>query len=103
MATLMSVPATARIPSALTTPQILSRTLWALWMLDIVLLIALLTGGRTHRAGMQTIGKDTVPSIIAAQHIKSALADMDANSANELLGEPEQAADSLQAYEARRQ
>jgi len=102
MATLTSVSPPAQIP-ALTTPQILSRTLWAIWFLDILLLIALLTGGRIHRAGMQTVGKDTAPSIIAAQHIKSALADMDANAANELLSEPGQAADAQQTYEARRQ
>ena len=104
MATLTPVPVAARTPPpSLTTPQILSRSLWAIGILDIVLLIALLNGGRIHRAGLQTVGKDTVPSIIAAQHIKSALADMDANAANELLAQGGEAAAAVQAYEARRQ
>lgn len=103
MSTLMPVPVAAQTPRALTTPQILSRTLWAVWILDVILLMALLSGGRIHRAGMQTVGKDAAPSIIAAQRVKSALADMDANAANELLGGGTQATDALQAYEARRQ
>ena len=103
MATLTAVPVSTPRPM-LTTPQILSRTLWVVWVLDIVLLIALLIGGRIHRAGMQTVGRDTAPSIIAAQHIKSALADMDANAANELLSEGgQQANNALQTYETRRQ
>jgi hypothetical protein len=38
------------------------------------------------RAAFKTIGKDTVPSIIAAEEIGYALADLDANVANSLLG-----------------
>ena len=103
MATLTPMPVAAQTPRTLTTPQILSRSLWAAWLLDIVLLITLLSGGRSHRAGLQIIGKDTAPSIIAAQHVKSALADMDADAANELLSAGTQATDAVQAYEARRQ
>jgi hypothetical protein len=36
----------------------------------------------TARSSIQTIGKDAVPSIIAAQQVRSNLADMDANAAN---------------------
>ena len=36
----------------------------------------------TRRSAIKTIGKDTAPSIIAAQHIKSGIADLDANAAN---------------------
>jgi hypothetical protein len=102
MATLTSAPVPVQMPP-LTTPQILWRALWAIWILDIIFLVALLTGGRIHRAGMQTVGKDTAPSIIAAQHIKAALADMDANAANELLGESGQMSEAVKNYEARRQ
>ncbi len=97
-----SAPVVPHLPP-LTTPQILWRALWAVWILDVVFLIALLTGSRIHRAGMQTVGKDTAPSIIAAQHIKAALADMDANAANELLGEPGRTPEAVKAYESRRQ
>jgi hypothetical protein len=102
MATLMPIPVAARTASVTTTPQILNRSLWAVWILDVILLVALLSGGRVHRAGLQTIGRDAAPSIITAQHIKSALADMDADAANELLGEGTQANDAVQAYENRR-
>jgi hypothetical protein len=65
-------------------------------------LIAMIAGIRIHRSAMQTIGKDSAPSIIAAQHIKSALADMDANAANELLAAPGAGAEAIKAYETRR-
>src|SRR5439155_1072162 len=38
------------------------------------------------RGALKTIGTDTAPSIIAAQDIASALADLDANAANYLIG-----------------
>lgn len=103
MATLIAAPVSAPIP-ALTTPQILNRVLWLVWVLDIALLVALLTGGRIHRDGIQIIGKVTAPSIMAAQHIKSALADMDAHAANDLLlSESGPMNDAVKAYEDRRQ
>ena len=51
---------------------------------------------------MQTIGKDAAPSIIAAQRIRSSLADMDSNLANGLIGGPGEHPEATQAYEARR-
>ncbi len=73
-----------------------------LLVLEALLLIAVLAGVQRHMEAMTNVGKDTAPSIIAAQHIKSALADMDANAANELLAAPGQAPATVQAYEARR-
>jgi hypothetical protein len=51
---------------------------------------------------MQTVGKDTAPSIIAAQEIGSALADLDANAGNYLLGNAQHQAEALKAVEERR-
>jgi hypothetical protein len=50
-----------------------------------LLLFGLTTLAQSRRA-WKTIGKDTVPSIIAAEEIGFALADLDANVANSLLG-----------------
>ncbi len=71
-------------------------------LLDALLLIAIVSATETQRATLRTVGKDTVPSIIAAQHIKSAMADMDADAVNELLEPPSASAAALQAYEDRR-
>ena len=81
----------------LNTPQTLWASLYIIWALDVLLLAAAIVGAQVHRGAMQTIGKDAAPSIIAAQHIKTALADMDADAANELLGAPDQ-----EAYERHR-
>lgn len=53
-----------------------------------LLLVAIVLGAQVHRDAMQTIGKDAAPSIVDAQHIKAALADMDADEANLLLAPP---------------
>ena len=94
------------IKSQWNTLQILKLSRAAILILDLLLLIAVAIGARVHRGAMQTVGKDAAPSIIAAQHIKSALADMDANAANELLGpaksEPAATKEAVTAYESRR-
>ena len=56
-----------------------------------------------HRAVLQTIGKNSVPGLIAAQHIKVAMADMDAEAANELLAKPGEAKAAAKAYETNRE
>jgi len=84
------------------TLQILKLSRAALLILDLLLLLAIALGVGVHRSAMQTVGKDSAPSIIAAQHIKSALADMDANAANELLGPPGTMQEAIAAYESRR-
>lgn len=86
----------------LNTPQTLWAGLYMIWVLDVLLLVAAIAGARVHRDAMQTIGKDTAPSIVHAQHIKTALADMDADVANELLGKPGEMQNEVRAYERRR-
>ena len=74
----------------------------ALLVFDLLLLVGVVVGTRVHRAAMQTVGVDSAPSIVAAQHIKTALADMDSNAANELLGAPGSMPQAVAAYESRR-
>jgi hypothetical protein len=83
------------------TLQILKSTRALLLISNVVLLIAALAGIEVHRRAIRIVGKDTAPSVIAAQHIKSAVADMDANAVNELLGSPA-SADGAGGYEERR-
>jgi hypothetical protein len=59
------------------TPQILKASRTAIVALMALLLIAVMVGTTVHRDAMKTVGKDAAPSIIAAQHIKSALASGD--------------------------
>ncbi len=84
------------------TPQILKTSRTALIVLNALFLVAAAIGAHVHRGAVKTVGVDSAPSIIAAQHIKSALADMDANAANELLGAPGAMPEVVKAYEARR-
>lgn len=67
------------------TLQTLRWLVAVLWAADVLLLIASLVGADLHRRGLQTIGRDTAPSIIAAQHIKASLAGMDGAVAMALL------------------
>ena len=71
------------VAPALTTPQILKTGLVCIWIATLLLMTAAITGAQSHRRAMKAVGKDSAPSIIAAQHIHAALADMDANAALE--------------------
>ena len=95
-------PALAPAPAARwNTLQILKGTRVLLPAFTALLLIAILSATGVHRAAMQTVGKDAAPSIIHAQAIRAALADMDANAANELLA-PEAATSAAAAFDQRR-
>lgn len=51
----------------------------------VLWLVAGASIGRTRQA-IQTVGKDSVPSIVAAQEIRAYMADMDASTANVFIG-----------------
>jgi hypothetical protein len=88
---------------ALSTPRILRQGLYLGWAFSAFLMINAILSVREDRQALQTIGKDAAPSVIAAEHIKSALSDMDANAANELLSAPGRASQAVKtAYEDRR-
>jgi hypothetical protein len=70
---------------------------------DLLFLAALFVGESKHHSLLQTIGKDAAPSIIAAQHIKVAIADMDAEAVDELLAKPGEAKAATDEYNARRE
>jgi len=83
--------------------QRLKGGLALLLIADALFLVALLMGQTTHRSLLQTIGRNSAPSIIAAQHIKVAIADMDAEAANEMLAKPGEGMAAAKAFQARRE
>lgn len=74
----------------------------AILALDGLLLVLVVLGAQAHRAAMRTVGQETAPTIMAAQRIKTSLADMDADAANELLAPPNSAPPSAAGYDQRR-
>lgn len=100
MATTMPIPAAQARPW--NTLQMLKAGRAALLACVALLLVAILVGLGVHRDAMKTVGRDAAPSIISAQHIKSALADMDADAVDELLVPPEATFRAVRAYEAKR-
>ncbi len=100
MATMIPVPAAPA--RSWNTLEMLKAGRAALLVCVALLLAAMLLGVGVHRDAMRTVGRDAAPSIIAAQHIKAALADMDADALDELLSPPEAVAGAVRAYEAKR-
>jgi hypothetical protein len=97
-----SLPAGVLETVAWPTPRRLRAYQIAAWV--FAGLIFLMGEGTLNRArhAMKTIGKDAAPSIVAAQEIGSALADLDANAANYLIGTASHRADAMRTYENRR-
>jgi hypothetical protein len=90
------------VPHTMPTPRKLRFYLLGVWALAALLfLVGEGTLGRA-RGAMKTIGKDAAPSILAAQEIGSALADLDANAANYLIGTPAHRAQAITDFEKRR-
>ncbi len=101
------------MPNLVVPPPVPKRTEWNLLqrlkfglagviVLDVLFVISLLNSQERHRQLLQTIGIDSAPSIIAANHIKVAIADMDAEVANEMLLKPGQGDTARKVYESRR-
>jgi hypothetical protein len=94
-------PLTASAPRTLrlSTPARLRLALAAIVVLALLFFLAVYAGVKEHRAAMTTIGKDTAPSILAAQHIRANLADMHSNTANALLHKPGAGKEEQAAYQ----
>ncbi|HWD98577.1 MAG TPA: hypothetical protein VG345_06060 [Bryobacteraceae bacterium] len=96
-------PAFAQVSKPWNTLRVLRASLFGLIGLDLLLLAVCVTGARVHREGMQTVGRDSAPSILAAQKIKTSLADMDASLASDLLAPSTEASMAARGeYEQRR-
>lgn len=85
------------------TLRVLRASLYGLSGLVLLLLVACVAGAYVHRGAIETIGREAAPSIIAAEKIRSALADMDASAANDLLAaNPAQSGAARRDYEQSR-
>ena len=97
-------PSRRALPAGLSTPLgWLRLALGAILALVLLFFLAAFHGIESHRLAMKVIGKDSAPSIVASQHIKADLADMHANVANILLGEPGKSPQAVKSYADRRQ
>lgn len=85
-----------------TTPALLRMMLGGIWVLCAIFMLAALGGIKAHRHSMQTIGRDSAPSIIAAQHIRTCLADMHALLAQSWLKSGADAWKASRDYDQRR-
>ncbi|MBC8135558.1 MAG: MCP four helix bundle domain-containing protein [Fibrella sp.] len=85
------------------TPRLLQITIGAIFLAAVLFFWASLAGVRAMRNRVQSIGKDSVPSILAAQRLKVSLADLDANVVNELIVAPGKSPASIKGYVTRRQ
>ena len=90
------------VKRGLTTPQLLKAGLYVTWGASLLLVITTISGIQRQRHAIQTVGKDSAPSIILAQRLKDSLAGMDANAVNELLVKPGENPRAIQDYEERR-
>jgi hypothetical protein len=79
-------PSLADVTNPWPTPRKLKAYRVAIWAIVALLFLFGESTLQTSRSAFKAIGKDTVPSIIAAQEIGYALADLDGNVANSLLG-----------------
>ncbi len=91
----------ARVKNA-HTPARLKTFLYGIWAAAALLLVVGEGTLRGARDAMKTVGQDSAPSILAAQEIGSAFADLDASAGNYLLGNKTHQVAALQAFEKRR-
>jgi hypothetical protein len=98
MTTQLATPAAASAPQW-NTLQVLKASRAAILLCDALLLIALLIGTWVDRDAMKAIGKDSAPSIIAAQQVRYRLAGMDADAAKALLAPPNTASSATDDFD----
>jgi hypothetical protein len=88
----------ARLREWSDTPHVLQVSMFVIWLAALGLVLAGNAGLADARRTIQTIGRDTAPSIVAAQSMKASMVDMDANAANDLLGGPDGVQSARDAY-----
>ena len=73
---------------AVGTPGILRLMLGGTWVLSAVFLLAAAAGLGRYRQAVQTVGKDSAPSIVAAQRLRTSFARCHADAAAVVAGQP---------------
>ena len=85
-----------QIPRPRNTLRVLRTGLYGLSGLVLLLFLACVSGAYVHRGALETIGRESAPGIIAAEKIRSAIADMDASAANDLLSSNQAGSEAAQ-------
>jgi len=85
-----------------TTPRRLQAFLLSSLLLATLLFAMGFNLHNTFRQGVQSVGRDSVPSILAAQQIHSSLVDMDVSAANDLLAGANGSRTARDSYDAER-
>ena len=99
--TFISQP-TQKLARKFNTAQILRGGWYTTWGASLLLLVVSISGVHTQRNAIKTVGKDAAPSVLMAQRLKDAFADMDASLANELLMKPGENSEALKGFEISR-
>ena len=81
----------------ITTPRWLAGSVVLVWLLGLAFVITSVVAVREHRKALDLIANQSAKSVIAAERMASALADMDANAANGLLS-PQQKQLAIEGY-----
>jgi len=84
------------------TPVLMWTGLGCVWAGLVLFFLAVHFGFTSYRSGVQKVCVDSAPSVVLAQNLKSALADMDANALDVLLLPNGQSADYAKIYTQRR-
>ena len=85
-----------------TTPRVLQALLLASLLGAALLFIAGFAAHNALKQDVQSVGRDSVPSILAAQQVRTSLVDMDASAANDLLAGPGGSRTARDSYDAER-
>ena len=81
----------------ITTPRWLAGAVVLVWLLGLALVVTSVVAVREQRSALDVIANQSAKSVIAAERMASALADMDANAANGLLS-PQQKQSAIDGY-----
>ena len=81
-------PAPVRLPWS-STPRRLLLLGAAVLFATLLLLLAARHAAVSARAALQTVGRDSAPSIVAAMRLRAAVSDLDANLVNQFLTAPD--------------
>jgi hypothetical protein len=95
------ISASSKAIKKLNTPQLLQGGLYLTWAASLLMLVSTMSGIQGQRHAINTIGKESTPSITTAQRLKDAAAGMDSYIAKELLLPPGQNQDAVKGYNER--
>jgi len=95
------ISASSKAIKKLNTPQLFQGGLYLTWAASLLMLVSTMSGIQGQRHAINTIGKESTPSITTAQRLKDAAAGMDAYIVKELLLPSGQNQDAVKGYEER--